>query len=228
MRPRALLLDGMGTLVRLENPAPALQAELATRFGLRVSEAQAGAALAAEIASYREHLQDGRDQESLLALRVRCAEVLRAALPGGDALAGIGPSELVEALLASLRFRAFDDAGPALLAARERGLRLVVASNWDVSLPDVLRRVGLLDRLDGVVTSAEVGARKPDRRVFEEALRRAGVGPDDAIHVGDSPLEDVTGARSAGVRAVLLARDRRPGPPGVPTIASLAELATLS
>jgi putative hydrolase of the HAD superfamily len=227
MRPRALLLDALGTLVRLEPPAPALRAELAARFGVAVSAEQAGRALAAEIAYYREHLQDGRDEASLRALRGRCAEVLRAALPGSRALAATRPDELTEALLASLRFSAFEDAGPALQAARERGLRLVVASNWDVSLPEVLRRVGLLDRLDGVVTSAGVGARKPDPRVFVEALHRAGVAPAEAVHVGDSPAEDVEGARAAGVRPVLLARDRRPGPAGVPTIASLAELALI-
>ena len=108
------------------------------------------------------------------------------------------------------------------------GCGLIVVSNWDVSLPEVLGRVGLLDRLDGVVTSAAVGARKPDPRVFVEALRRAGVAAADALHVGDSPVEDVEGARAAGVAAVLLARDGRPGPPGVPTIASLAELAALT
>jgi putative hydrolase of the HAD superfamily len=53
------------------------------------------------------------------------------------------------------------------------------------------------------------------------------VAPAEAVHVGDSPAEDVEGARAAGVRPVLLARDRRPGPAGVPTIASLAELALI-
>lgn len=227
MSPRALLLDALGTLVRLESPAPALRAELDRRFGVAVSEEQASLALSAEISYYREHLQEGRDEASLLVLRRRCAEVLRSSLPSSGVIGAIDPDEMTQVLLASLRFSAFDDALPALQAARQRGLRLVVASNWDVSLPEVLGRVGLLDRLDGVVTSAEVGARKPDRRVFDEALRRAGVGPADALHVGDSPLEDVEGARGAGVPVVLLARDRRPGPPGVPTIASLAELATL-
>ncbi len=228
MSPRALLLDALGTLVRLDPPAPALRAELDRRFGVAVSEEQASLALSAEISYYRDHLQEGRDEASLLALRERCAEVLHASLPSSRAIAAIGRDEMTQLLLASLRFSAFDDALPALQAAHRRGWRLVVVSNWDVSLPEVLQGVGLLDRLDGVVTSAEVGARKPDRRVFVEALRRAGVGPDDAVHVGDSPLEDIVGARSAGVRAVLLARDRRAGPPGVPTIASLAELASLA
>ncbi len=53
-RPRrALLIDAMGTLVRLEAPAPRLRSELRARFGVVVSEAQAAAALAAEIAFYR-------------------------------------------------------------------------------------------------------------------------------------------------------------------------------
>jgi putative hydrolase of the HAD superfamily len=78
---RAVLLDALGTLVRLEPPAPRLRRELASRFGLRVSEAEAELAIAAEIAYYRAHLDEGRDLSSVAALRVRCAEALAAALP---------------------------------------------------------------------------------------------------------------------------------------------------
>ena len=79
---RALLLDALGTIVWLAAPAPALRTELATRFGVEVSEPEALQALSAEIAYYRAHLDQGRDPISLAALRQSCAEVLRAALSG--------------------------------------------------------------------------------------------------------------------------------------------------
>jgi putative hydrolase of the HAD superfamily len=221
----ALLIDGLGTLVALEPPAQVLRRELEQRFGVTVSDPQAQRALAAEIAFYRARMNDGRDADSLMALRRRCAEVLRDALPGSDRLAQVDTDSLTRALLASLRFTAFDDARDALLAARARRQRVIVVSNWDVSLLEVLELVGLAPLLHGVVTSAAVGARKPSPAIFEHALALAGTTPDRAVHVGDSLEEDVEGARGCGVSAILLRRDGTPGPAGVATIASLAQLA---
>jgi putative hydrolase of the HAD superfamily len=224
-RPRALLLDALGTLVMLEPPAPRLVAELAERCGIAVTPAQAGRALGVEIAYYRAHMGEGRDRTSLLELRGRCAEVLRLALPPSPQVFAVEHDRLTGALLAALSFRAYPDAAPALAAARKRGLRLVVASNWDVSLHEILGRVGLATQLDAIVTSAQAGAPKPESAVFAAALARAGCGAEEAVHVGDGVGEDVAGAQAVGIRPVLIARDGRPGPAGVDTIASLAELA---
>jgi putative hydrolase of the HAD superfamily len=221
--PAAILLDALGTLVALEPPAPLLRAELAERFGLEVSEDEAARGIAAEIAYYRAHLDEGRNAARLQALRRRCAEVLRSALP-----APAGEAELeamMQALLASLRFSAFPDVRPALLAARARGQRLVVVSNWDVSLVGVLRGLELEPLLDGILTSAGVGVRKPAPAIFEQALSLAGVPASDAIHVGDSLDEDVAGARATGIEPVLIRRGAGgPGVEGVRTISSLFEL----
>lgn len=223
--PAAVLLDALGTLVALEPPAPLLRAELSRRFGLEVSEDQAAQAIGAEIAYYRAHLDEGRDQTDLAALRRRCAGVLRAELPAAGLELELDP--LVDALLASLRFTAFADVRPALIAARAGGRRLVVVSNWDVSLHGVLRALGLEPLLDGIVTSAGAGARKPAPAIFEQALKLAGAAPEQAIHVGDSLEEDVVGARTAGIEPVLVRRDRGPTVNGVRTISSLAELGGL-
>lgn len=215
-----MLLDALGTLVELAPPAPRLVRALAAR-GWEVSLDQAERAIAAEIAFYRAHLDEGADPESLEGLRRRCAQAMREELPGVE----LDADGLTEALLASLRFQAYPDARPALSELRSRGLRLVVASNWDVSLPAVLERLELAQLLDGVVTSAAVGARKPEPAVFREALRVAGVDPSEAVHVGDGLREDVEGARAAGIEPVLVVRSGAvPGPTGVRTISNLAEL----
>ena len=98
-----------------------------------------------------------------------------------------------------------------------------MVSNWDVSLHDVWT-LGLAPLLDGVVTSAEVGARKPDAAIFARALEIAGVRAEQAVHVGDSLEEDVAGARAAGIEPVLIRRDGSPGPPDTRTITNLIEL----
>ena len=222
---RAVLLDALGTLVELQPPAPRLRDQLAARFGAEVSLAEAEVAIAAEIGYYRAHLNEGRDADALEELRLRCARTLRDALPRPARAAVPDGTALVETLLASLHFEPFPDAVVVLPRLRAGGRRLVVVSNWDVSLHEVLERIGLAGELDAVVTSAEVGARKPDRAIFERGLELAGAPADQVIHVGDSPREDVDGARAAGIEPVLLRRDGGAGPAGVRTIASLEELA---
>jgi putative hydrolase of the HAD superfamily len=236
---KAVLVDVLGTLVELEPPAPALREELLARTGLDVGEERAAAAFAAEISYYLAHHLEGRDAAGVERLRDRCAEEIRRAL-GADAdaaepaaaaarVADLDHARVREAMLAALRFRAFPDAQPALRELRARGLRVVAASNWDASLPEVLERTGLAPHLDGAVSSAVVGAAKPDPAVFAAALDLAGCAAADALHVGDSPVADVEGARAAGVRAVLVDRRGVLGepPPGVPRLASLDELPAL-
>ncbi len=224
-----MLLDGLGTLLALAPPAPAFVRWLRIEHGLRLDEAAAERAFETEIAYYRAHHHEGRDAAALADLRGRCAAVLRQELPEA-VVRGLARAQLAEAMLGSLRFSAYADAPPALAALRARGLRLVVASNWDASLPAVLADAGLAGALDGVLTSAAVGAPKPAPAIFAAALALAGVAPEQAVHVGDSLAHDVVGARAAGVAPVLLrrggARAGRDLAEGVPVIASLAELLT--
>lgn len=222
-RLRAILLDALGTLLELEPPAPFLRAELTARHGVGLSETDAQRAIAAEIAFYRRHFDEGRDEASLARLRQRCAQALLDAMPRGVRAELPPAAGLVGALLASLRFRLYPEVRPALSDYRDRGLRIVVVSNWDVSLHAVLARLGVAAMVDGIITSAEAGARKPEPTIFRSALRLAGAVPRDAVHVGDSVEEDVAGARAAGIEPVLISRDGGAGPRGVRTIASLAD-----
>ncbi len=221
--PRAVLLDALGTLVELDEPVPNLTSALAER-GLDVPAQDVAVALRAEIAHYRAHHDDAVDEPSLERLRDRCAEVFQDALPSpareGD------PVRVREALLAGLRFRAFDEVPGVLRALRERGARLIVVSNWDVSLHGVLRETGLDGLVDGVLTSAEERIAKPDPEIFRRALALAGGVPaEQALHVGDDLIADVGGAQAAGITPVLVDRDGRAGPvDGVRSVQILAEL----
>jgi putative hydrolase of the HAD superfamily len=118
----------------------------------------------------------------------------------------VDPEELAPALLASLRFRAYPDVPAWLAVLRAAGLKLAVVSNWDVSLGEVLERVGIAELLDCVVTSAAAGAAKPDPAPFERALECLGLRPEEVVHLGDSPDLDLPGAAAAGIEAVLISR----------------------
>lgn len=223
---RALLADAMGTLIHLESPGPRLRAALREGHGVEVSLDDVGAALQAEISYYRAHMLQGRDPGSVAALQARCALVLRDALPAASGAAAIAPRKMTELLLGALRFVAYPDAPPALRAARERGERIVVVSNWDASLPAALQAAGLAPLVDAVVTSGGLGAAKPDPAIFAHALGLACAAPEEALHVGDSLGEDVAGARRAGIAAVWCNRDGAVIPDGVRAVATLEQLPT--
>jgi putative hydrolase of the HAD superfamily len=225
MAPRAILVDALGTLLTIENPVPRLVALMGERHAIEVAPAAAATALAAEMSYYREHCIQASDAERLEALRLDCAEILAREL-GGE-VRSLAPAALLQTLLESLRFTPFPEVPATLERWRADGTKVVVASNWDVSLHTVLRDIGLRERLDGVVTSAEVGASKPSGEVFTAALSLAGADPWQAAHVGDSLREDVEGATAAGIEAVWLRRTTQApasaAPPGVRVIASLDE-----
>ena len=125
----------------------------ARALGDDIPEERLVAAVRAEMGYYKEHSHEGRDPSRWRELRARSAAVLSEAL---------GRPVEVETLMEAIRFRAFPDAVPALAALGARGLTRVCVSNWDCALPEVLERTGLAPLVDGVVTSASAGARKPD------------------------------------------------------------------
>jgi putative hydrolase of the HAD superfamily len=167
----------------------------------------------------------GVDSDSLGALRARCAAVLWESLPPLPELSGVETRTMVEVLLAALHFTPFPDALALLERARRAGTQVIVVSNWDVSLTEVLECTGLAPLLDGVVVSAVVGAAKPSPAIFARALDLAAAAAEECLHVGDSLEHDVAGAHAAGIEALLLARGGGAAlPEGIRVIASLDEV----
>src|SRR4051794_77701 len=163
---RAVLLDALGTLLELCPPAPRLRAALRERAGLEIDEATAGRAIAAEIRYYRAHLHEGGTAAGLADLRARCADVMRGEL--GDTLPA---TALLDALLVALEFRAFPDVAPALRELRARGVRLVVVSNWDLSLHERLAQTGLAAVRAGGAASGRRGAAQAGPALLRPAPR---------------------------------------------------------
>lgn len=120
-------------------------------------------------------------------------------------------------------YRLYPDVQPALEALRRRTVRLGIVSNFSWRLPELVAALGLGDWFDVVVTSARIGYRKPRPEIFQRALAEAGVPAGAALHVGDDPVCDQAGARSAGLKALLIDRARRPSTRGA-RIRSLAAL----
>jgi putative hydrolase of the HAD superfamily len=111
-----------------------------------------------------------------------------------------------------------------------RGLKLGLVSNVSLrpKLMDAdLDRLGLGPLLDAAVFSSEVGVRKPDPRIFREALARIGAEPAETVFVGDRLYDDVSGARAVGMRTVQTRQFRAEEDPEVVPDAAIAHLREL-
>jgi putative hydrolase of the HAD superfamily len=126
-------------------------------------------------------------------------------------------------------FEMYDDVADVLRTLHARGFKIGLISNTQRCLASFERHFALEGLFAVALSSADHGYMKPHRSIFEAALRGAGVRADESIMVGDSYAHDIEGARSAGMRAVLVARSGRvdPHPGDVPVISSLRELPAL-
>jgi putative hydrolase of the HAD superfamily len=104
-------------------------------------------------------------------------------------------------------WKLYEDVLPTFESLRGSGRSVGLISNWDARLEGILDELDLRTQLDWKVISYEVGAEKPDAAVFRRALDMCGLPPDRVAHIGDSYLDDVVGARNAGMHAVWLQRN---------------------
>jgi len=114
---------------------------------------------------------------------------------------------------------------------RDRGLRVGLVSNtgrtWDRYLRELQDDLGIGGFFDVRVFSDEVGRRKPERAIFEAALRPIGLRPGEVVHVGDDLDADVAGAKGIGMRAVWFSPEPWPNPDAGLADASIRDHADL-
>ncbi|MEM4700163.1 MAG: HAD family hydrolase [Candidatus Nezhaarchaeales archaeon] len=212
MRPLAILFDLGGTLVGGSDTREAFMSSVASlvrllrRRGFEVSESEV----------VRVRLRN-RERFNLLR-RTTLREVPGEVWMAEDLRSlGVEPSEelVAEALRAhceailSHRF-VYDDVPTSLRELAEAGVPMAVVSNVSTHwlAEETLRRLGLSGFFKSVVTSAQVGWRKPHPSIFIKALEALGAKVSEAIFVGDDPVADIEGAKRLGLKAVLI--ERRP------------------
>lgn len=105
------------------------------------------------------------------------------------------------------RWEVFPDVVPVLDEAHRRGLQQGIISDWGPDLLPLLHQLDLTRRLDFVIASAVTGYAKPSMEIFRHALARAQLPAEQCLYVGDTYLQDVIGARAAGLRPVLIDRE---------------------
>jgi HAD superfamily hydrolase (TIGR01549 family) len=135
---------------------------------------------------------------------------------------------LVHALYERFRsiasYRLYPDALPTLERLSKAGLTLGLISNFEDWLEQLLETLEVSPFLDVSVISGIEGVEKPDTRIFEIALERAGLDAASSVYVGDNPIFDSEPAREAGMIPVLIDRRGRHPDVDVLRIASLEDL----
>lgn len=101
----------------------------------------------------------------------------------------------------------FPDVVPALNRWQSKGIELGVISNFDTRLNKILNALELKQFFTTVTISSEVGFAKPDPNIFQVALNKHNVTPQQAWHIGDSLIEDYQGAKRVEISAFCLNRD---------------------
>lgn len=103
-------------------------------------------------------------------------------------------------------FELYGDVIPMLSHPEIEPLPKAILSNWDISLHRVVESKGISGYFDPILASLEEGPEKPDPALFQILLDRLGAEPQDVIHIGDNPEDDLLGAQRVGMHACLINR----------------------
>jgi len=232
---RAVFFDVGFTLLDIHPSIPELVAAVCARAGTPVTVAQLEASLPqAEqyfVGSARTWPETWSDDRAINRFwQDYYAVLLRPCLPGASEAQITALANAAQVAFDSGEsYALFPDTLPTLAALKARGLTLGVVSDWGLSLGLIMRHHDLTPYFDFAVVSAAARLAKPNPGLYQLALRRADAIPDYAIHIGDSYVRDVLGARAAGIQGVLLDRPRavRPQDVDCPLIHTLDELLPL-
>jgi HAD superfamily hydrolase (TIGR01662 family) len=198
---RAVVFDVDFTIAR---PGPDLGPEgyrrLGAAHGLTLDPARYDDARRAAFATLERHPELEHDEEIWVLFTQRIIEGM-----GGVGDTYACAAEMTAAWEHAHHFDLYDDALPALEAIRSHGLKIGLLSNTSRDLGLFVAHHGL--RADAVLTSRAHGKTKPHAGIFARMLELLEVDAADAVMVGDTVEDDIQGARSVGMRAVLVDRE---------------------
>lgn len=206
---KAVFFDLYQTLVRYKPSQEELEAKALENLGFKTTaEALARPILAANEFMYNRIAKkplSRRTKEEIMALYTEYQRVVMKE-------AGINADESIISRLmemmqqVNMELVLFDDTLPALAEVKKRGIKTGLISNIEKNMNDVLQKLGISPKLDIVVTSIDAGSAKPQPEIFRYALQKAGVEAGEAIYVGDQYGVDMKGAKTVGMKGILLDR----------------------
>lgn len=230
--PKAIFFDAAGTLFTVNGSVGGIYARLAREYEKDVSISDLEAGFRRCFADAPPMAFPGASPEQISSLEKQWwRDIVH------DVFAPLGPfprfADYFAALFAYFAraeaWQLYPETFATLAALADRGFPLGVISNFDSRLFGLLDGLGLTRFFDPIVISTYVGAAKPEKAIFTQALARHGFRPEDTLHVGDSLQADIAGARGVSMIPVLV--DRKATTEKMPDylrINSLAELLQLA
>jgi len=212
---RGVLLDAGQTLIRELTPPGTVAAEAAAAAGVDVPDAMLAEAMASASADMAGRWHRGPFWHSETNVRRLFTGAYADALARLNGTAAVDPrwTALADAIYDAYgharHWQLFEDVPELLEALVRAGIPVAVVSDWGHGLEAILLDLALGHHLHSIVVSSRVGIAKPEPELFAMALQRLGIDAAGAVHVGDTYVKDVVGARAAGIAAVLIDRERR-------------------
>jgi HAD superfamily hydrolase (TIGR01662 family) len=202
---KAVIFDVDYTIAR---PGPDLGPEgyrrLGERHGLTLDPARYDDARRDALATLERHPELDHDEEIWVLFTQRIIEGM-----GGVGDTYGAAAEMEAAWSHAHHFELYDDVLPTLESLRAHGLKIGLLSNTARDLDEFVAHHKLA--VDAVLTSRSHGKTKPHETIFRRMLELLGVAPDEAVMVGDTVEDDIEGARTVGMRALLVDRADRYG-----------------
>jgi HAD superfamily hydrolase (TIGR01549 family) len=207
---KAILFDFFNTLACYDPSREQIYSEMSKELGYNIEPKSFSKPIQAADMFWRTEERrspiEKRPQQEKMAAYTKYATMLF-----DGAGAAIRPESCLEILI-KLRqrkweFKLYEDSLPTLKILKGRGLTLGLISNIGQESEKTFTDLGLMPHLDFNVTSFEVGCDKPDPRIFQAALKKARVMPEEALCLGDQYEVDIVGAKGVGINAILLDRN---------------------
>ena len=210
--PKVIYLDAFGTLFGVKGSVGEIYSKLARQAGVMTNPQAVNRAFYQSFAAAERMAFPGVEPEAIPALEYRWWEAIVS-----ETFERVGAlekfthfdqfySHLYDYFETAAPWQVYPDTLPSLARWQSMGIELGVISNFDSRLPRVLDVLGLSNYFQTVTLSTEVGAAKPAAKIFQVALAKHNCPANLAWHIGDSEAEDYAGAKTVGLRAILVAR----------------------
>lgn len=187
------------------------------RYGLRLDPERYAEARVAAVADLEHHPELEHDEE----IWIRFTEDIVRGMGGEGGRVRSVAEAITEGWLHADNFELYEDALPVLALLRQNRVKIGLVSNTSRDLDAFVRHFAL--DVDAWISSGTHGKVKPSPTIFRAALELLEIEPEAAAMVGDSPFDDIEGARALGMRAFLLDREGRypDVPDALPTLLAL-------
>jgi putative hydrolase of the HAD superfamily len=211
-RPKVIFLDAVGTLFGIQGSVGEVYGAFARQAGVDVAPEILDRAFIQSFKASPPLAFPGVDAAKIPELEYQWWYAIASATFNGagvlDRFADFNTAfgQLYDYFATEAPWYVYPDVLPALEHWQQKGIQLGIVSNFDSRIYSVIERLQLDDFFSSITISSQIGASKPENRIFTAALQKHHCSTQEAWHIGDSLQEDYYGAKAAGLKPFLIER----------------------